>query len=181
MSAPLDIDLGDPGVQQMLGQGPPLAAGSRRKSLVQLAGDVPDPTGQTSHRGRMSKLNLSGGKHEVVVVYRDTFLTVDVYLIEGQPPEVHLICPRCHKASRIAGDQKAIDFDPGRANPAQADIAATGDPALAEAGRMGRLSIEPFECAWEIGGDQHVAGGVHTGVSLCRLQLAIDNNRAKDA
>ena len=180
MTSSLNVSLEDPGVQKMLG-GSSLAPGNRARSLVQIAGDVPDPTGQTNHRGRMSQLSLAGGKHEVVVVYKDAFMTVDVYLLDGQAPEVHLICPRCHKASRIAGDRKAIDFEPARANPAWSDIAATGDPVLAETGRMGRLSIEPFECAWEIGGDQHVAGGVHTGVSLCRLQLAIDNSRARDA
>jgi hypothetical protein len=171
----LNIDLTDPHVRQMLGGGE-VASGKR---VVQLAGD--DPTGRTNQRGMSSTTYLEHGKHEVVVVYKDTFLTVDVYLVPGTPPEIHLICPRCHKASRISGDHKAIDFDPRAVNPMWMAATAAHHRDLAAIAGVGRLSVEPFECTWEIGGDRHVAGGVHTGVTLCRQKLVIDNNRAKDA
>jgi hypothetical protein len=172
MSAALSIDLGDPDVQQMLGGG--VASGKGR--VVQLAGD--DPTG--APRG-LSTTYLEDGKHEVVVVYKDTFLTVDVYLVPGAPPEIHLICPRCHKASRISGANKAIDFDPGAVNPMWLEAVKSNHKDLAAIAGIGRLSVEPFECTWEVGGQAHVAGAVHTGASLCRQKLVIDDNCAKDA
>lgn len=175
----LSIDLSDPGVQRMLGSSP--AVPGKRREIVQLAGDAPDPTGMSALRGAQSTTSLCGGKHEVVVLYRDTFMTVDVYLVPGAPPEIHIICPRCHKASRISGDQKAIDYDPRATNPVRTEAVASGSPELAAIAGHGRLSVEPFECTWEVGGDKHVAGGVHTGASLCRQKLAIDDNRAKDA
>ncbi len=172
MSSALNIDLTDPAVQRMLG-GPgvhdDLATGKRR--VVQLAGD----------RGMSSTTYLGQGKHEVVVVYRDTFLTVDVYLVPGAAPEVWVICPNCHKACRIPPGTKAVDFDPGAANPVRGQVVACGDPDLVGIADRGRLSVEPFQCTWEVGTDRHVAGGVHTGVSLCRQKLVIEDNRARDA
>jgi len=173
---PLSIDMADPGVQKLLG-GAPVAGGKRR--VVQIAGD--DPTGITGARGMHSTTYLEHGKHEVIVTYRDMFLTVDVYLLPGQPPEIHLICPRCHHASRISGDQKAIDFDPAAVNPQWLEAARANHRDLAAVAGIGRLSVEPFECTWEIGADAHVSGGVHTGASLCRLRLAIEDNCARDA
>jgi hypothetical protein len=174
MTDALNIDLTDPGVQRMLGGHDGLATGKRR--VVQLAGD--DPAGL---RGMSSTTYLEHGKHEVIVVYKDTFLTVDVYLVPGQAPEIHLICPRCHKASRISGAHKAIDFDPGAPCPVRAQVVGAGARELFEGAARGRLSVEPFECTWETGNAVHVAGGVHTGVSLCRQKIVIDDNRARDA
>lgn len=176
----LSIDMSDPGVQRMLHGEHPLAPRPQR-SVVQLAGDVPDPTGLTARRGFASTTRLTAGKHEVVVVYGDTFLTVDVYQVPGEPLMVHLYCPRCHKHATVRGDAKAIDFDPTARNPQRTAIVASGDPSLVALADRGRISIEAFECPWEMGEDRHVAGGVHTGASLCRQRLAIENCRAKDA
>lgn len=177
----LNIDLTDPRVRAMLdGPGPGLATGNR-PAVVQIAGDVPDPTGMSRCRGAQSTTHLTDGKHEVVVVYKGMFMTVDVYAVPGQPLMAHLYCPRCHKHATVKGEHKAIDYEPASPNPMCAQIRASGDPGLAQIADLGRLSIEAFECPWELGDDQHVSGGMHTGMSLCRMRLAIDNNRAQDA
>jgi hypothetical protein len=171
MSSALSINLEDPHVQQMLGAAP-LATGKRRE-VVQLAGDA--------HHGLTSHYNLAAMKQEVVVVYGDLFMTVDVYAVPGEPLKVHLYCPRCHKHSTVPGTRKAIDFEPGAANPARTLILASGRAELVGLADKGRLSIEAFECPWEMGDDRHIAGGLHTGVTLCRLRIAIDNNQARSA
>lgn len=179
MSNPaLNIDLTDPSVQHMLGGPSRLATGKRE--VVQLAGDVPDPTGLSARRGFQSTTHLTAGKQEVVVVYKGLFLTVDLYVL-GAQVTAYLHCPRCRNVLTVRGDRKAIDFDPLAVSPVRVEVAGAGDPVLALAGQFGRLSIEPFECTWEITGGPHVAGGHHTGVSLCRMRMAIDDNRAKDA
>ena len=98
---------------------------------------------------------------------------------------VQIICPRCHKHSTIRGDVKKIQYEPKSMNPrAQLVKAMAGygpqEAALVAAAQFGRLSIEAFECAWEMGDDRHVPGAVHTGASLCRLKLVIDDNRARE-
>ena len=161
----LSIDMADPSVQEMLGtEDRVVRPGRSRRELVQLAGDAPDPTGQSSFRGAQSTHRLNAAKEEVEVVYKDFLLTVDVYRHEGAPIQVHLICPRCRHASRITGDRKAIDFDPTRNTQAG-----------------GLLSIEPFECTWELTDDKHTPGLIGGGINLCKLRLGITNNVARDA
>ena len=174
----LNIDLTDPAVQRQLG-GPPDTG--KRRPVVQLAGDAPDPSGMSRHLGAQSTTRLTGGKQEVVVVYQGMFLTVDVYQIPGEPMKVHLYCPRCHKHATVPGDRKAIDFEPAAVNPERTAIRATGRPELMDLADFGRLSIETFECPWELGDQQHVQGAVQVGTSLCRLRIAIDRNRVRDA
>lgn len=175
MSEALSINLSDPNVRQALGMGD--AARGQRKAVVQIAGDAPDPTGQTAGGGILQNVHLTMGKQEVVVVYRDMFLTVDVYAIPGEPIKIHVICPRCHKASQICGTNKKIEFEPSSLNPMMPRILETQDRELVRVGSHGRLSVETFECTWELGGDKHVAGAVHTGASLCRMRAAIENNK----
>jgi hypothetical protein len=170
MGEPLSIDLADPAVQHMLHGARPSA---RRRDLVQLAGDA--------HHGFVSTSHLTASKQEVVVVYRDLFMTVDVYAVPGEPLKVHLYCPRCHKHSTVPGSRKAIDFEPASDNPMRTQILASGRPELVDLASNGRLSIEAFECPWELGDTKHVPGALHTGVTLCRMRLVIDDNCAKDA
>jgi hypothetical protein len=143
---------------------------------MQLAGDPATGLG--------SSVRLTAGKHETVVVYKDMLLTVDVYLVAGEPPVAHIYCPRCRKNLRISN--KAIEFDPLASNPALATIAEMShalEPSEARAllatAQFGKLSVERFECTWELGDEKHVPGVVHTGVSLCRTKLWISNNVAK--
>jgi len=183
-----NIDLADPRVQELLGRGPSLATGNRRE-VVQLAGDAPDPTGATGARGLQSTHRLTGGRQEVIVLYKDLLLTVDLYALPGEAVKAHLICPRCHNCSTVPGDQKRIEYDPLAVNPIRMQILEASRAAsqswerdaLVGLADFGRLSIEAFECSWEMGNDRHVRGAVHTGGSLCRLRLVIEDNRAQDA
>jgi hypothetical protein len=165
------VDVSDPRVQQLLGVESPVP---QRRTVVQLAGDAPS--------GVTATMALTAGKQEVVVVLgSDVFMTVDVYAVPGAAPVLHIYCPRCHKHSTIRGEHKRISFEPRELNPQRHVVTATGNPELVAAAQFGRLSVEAFECAWEIGDDKHVRSPVHTGASLCRMKLAIDNNRAVEA
>lgn len=195
------VDLSDPRVRDLLGTSPSLSTGKPVREVVQLAGDAPDPTGVTGGRGLLSTHRLNAGKQEVVVVYKDLILTVDIYALPGEPLRAQLICPRCHKHLTIPGDRKKIEFEPTSLNPVRQKILEmTGmsrpppsnptimDNAVREAwgglmklSEFGRLSVETFECTWEIGDEQHVPGAMHTGASLCRLRLVIEDNRAQEA
>ncbi len=78
---------------------------------------------------------------------------------------VHLICPRCKHTLSIRGDRKHIEF------------ATSGGPA-----GKGELSVEAFQCTWELPGvGKHIPGVVGGGLSLCKWKVAIDKNIAKDA
>ncbi len=186
MSQGPHIDLSDPRVRQLIDRGlhgdPGRISARNHHEMVQLAGDAPDPTGSSDGCGLLSTHRLTAGKQEVAVIYGDLFLTVDIYAVP-EPMKIHIICPRCHKQSIIRADRKRVDFDPGELNPRFKQILQVAHraelPELANL-EFGRLSIEAFMCAWEIGDDPHVAGGTHTGGSLCRLRLAIENNRARE-
>jgi hypothetical protein len=136
---------------------------------VQLAGDAPDPTGHGPAGAQVTyHLNQSAVAHPLVT-YRTSLeeylLECDVYQHPGEPPVVHLICPRCHNALNVRADRKAIDLELG-----------VGPD------RQGRISIETFECTWErADAGKHVTGVIGGGTSLCRWRVAIDNNVAKDA
>lgn len=181
MTQPLSINLTDPRVQDMLGA--PRVASHKARQVVQLAGDVPDPTAQTGHLGIQCTQQMTAGKQEVVVVYKDLLMTVDVYAVPGEPVTVHLYCPKCRKHATVKGSMKAIDFDPGAGNPMYREILSRGElgPEVLAVAAIGRISIEAFECPWEMGDAAHVRGGVHTGASLCRQRLVIEDNRARDA
>jgi len=150
-------------------------ATGKKRPIVQLAGDM--------EHGLSSTTRLNTNKIEVMVVYKDPskFLTVDVYQVPGEPLMVHMICPKCHKTNRITADRKHIEFDAAAKNPVHGQVLSEAGRDLASLAETGQLSVSAFECTWEIGGDKHVRGGVHTGASLCRQRLAIENNRAKDA
>lgn len=122
-------------------------------------------------RGQAGQMNLTQTAFgHPFIRWNDFLLEADVYKLDGQPMYVHIICPRCHNALKIDEDHKAIFYERHRA-PKFA-------PFLAEQGIMdhgGSLSIEPFECTWELGPDRQ-----HFGIGLCRWRVAIDNNIAKD-
>ncbi len=169
----LSIDLTDPYVRNMLGPTLGVATG-QTPSVVQIAGD----------RGASSTTRLTAGKQETVVIYQGMLLTADVYALPGEPVKVHIICPRCRKCSTINGDHKAIEWDPTAANPVRGELEMANRQIADHSQRFpltGRISISEFECSWEVGDDKHVTSALHTGASLCRLRLVIDNNRARKA
>lgn len=176
----LNIDLTDPRVRSMLTPDGESALAPKKREVVQLAGDVPDPTGfDPNRRGIMSTHHLNTAKVEVLVPYRGRHgefdLTVDVYAIPGQPIELHLICPKCRHASRITGERKKIEFDPRDQRP----VTLMSGRKLPSGGR---LDVEPFECSWEMPeAGAHTPGIRAGGMTLCRMRLAIDGSVAKDA
>lgn len=128
-----------------------------KRELVHIAGDMDTGISQT--------IRLEDGKHEVLVTYKEFLLTVDVYALPNEPLRAVLICPRCKHCLTVPGDRKAIDFVPDHTDF-----------------RGGALSIETFECTWEIAdAGEHKPGLVAGGMTLCRWRAAIDNNIAKDA
>lgn len=158
----LEIDMQAPHVRRMLGVDQP-------RELVQLAGDAPDPTG-TGPNGQSTTyhLNHAALANPLVTYKRGTeeyLLELDAYKQPGEPLIVHLICPRCHNALNVRGDRKHIQLEIG-AGP----------------GGQGAISIEPFECTWEMpDAGKHVPGIISGGSTLCRWRVGIDKNVARDA
>jgi hypothetical protein len=167
----LSIDMKNPAVRDLMGTNESgiVRPGEKRRELVHLAGD---PEGD---RGISCTYRADTAKQEVIVVYKDFVMTVDVYALPGEPVELHIICPKCRNKSRITAARKKIDLEFG-----------AGKPIRLPDGRMmqtvARLSVEPFQCSWEMpGAGEHKPGIRAGGLTLCQLKLAIDNNVAKDA
>lgn len=169
-----EIDLADPGVQKLLygRERSALDVASRKKRLVQQWGD--------QEHGLSSQTQLDAIKHEILLFYpkMDVWLTVDVYPLAGQPTTVHVICPRCHHSLQISETRKKMEVDLFAPSPLLRSILAH-PPAdwdredleyLRTKGAVGALSIEPFECTWELGPGQ-----------LCRWKAAVDKNVVKEA
>jgi hypothetical protein len=178
---PLEINMNDPNVRSMLGADDArVQSTAPRKQMVQLAGDA--------QHGIASTTRLDTGKLEVAVVFGDHVMTMDVYAIPGEPIQVHYICPRCRKQGRITSERKLIEFDPRSTRPVRlpdGSLVSRDNPARLPDGGMlyndGALSIEPFECTWELGDEQHTPGIRAGGIGLCRLTLGVDNNIARTA
>lgn len=178
----IDIDMTNPSVRRLMGADDRriVAPGARKREMVQLAGDAPDPTGRSNLRGVASTTRLDTSKLEVFVAYRGRTgqfdLTVDVYAIPGEPIEVHLICPKCRHQLRITSEMKKIEYELG------ADRPYTFVDGSSMPSNGGRLSVEPFQCTWEMPeANAHTPGLRTHGLTLCNLKLAIDENVAKDA
>lgn len=173
------IDMSNPSVRRLLDgdERGPIAPASGKKALVQVAGDM--------DHGLSSTLNLIAGKTEVLVIDPKgdvALLTVDVYEMPGEPLKVHLLCPRCKNHLTVPGDKKAIEWDPRAGNPRERAIVTLGIPPHMQAmAKLGRLSIEPFECTWELDAHKKVGASEFSGGNLCRWRCAIDNNMVKGA
>ena len=175
-----NIDMSDPNVQRLLDG----SAGDQRikpaagkRELVQVAGDM--------DHGLTSTVRLTAGKTEVLVLVPKgdvPLMTVDVYAMPGEPLKVHILCPRCKNHLTIPGDKKAIEWDPKAENPRARSIAGLGiPPHMQEMAKLGKISIEPFECTWELDKNARVGANEFSGGNLCRWRAAIDNNLVKDA
>lgn len=183
----LNVDLTDPSVRRLLApeEGSPIVdprdpSARSARPMVQLAGDAADPTGRMAGRGLMSTHRLDTGKIEVLVAYRgkvgDYDLTVDVYTLPGQPIELHMICPKCRHKNRITAERKQVAFEEKDARP-YTFVDGSSMPF-----NGGDLSVEPFQCGWEMpDAGEHKTGIRAGGITLCKLTLAIDHNVAKDA
>lgn len=131
----------------------------QREELVHLAGDAPDPSG-SGLVGHQASLNLSRtALGHPKIRYRDLVIEADVYALPGVPMYVHILCPKCRHALKIAEDRKHIEYDP-KAGPPQDG---------------GRISIEAFQCTWEMDDQRQ-----QFGLSLCGWKVVVDNNIARD-
>ncbi len=167
----LNIDMTNPSVQNLLGseRSSIVEPGEqkKRREMVQIAGDP--------EHGYTSTTRLDTMKQEVFVTYKDFLLTVDVYALPGQPIELVYVCPKCRHQGRITGDRKHVEFDPSSSRvmvlPNGAKLHTGGD-----------LSVEAFQCSWEMpDAGEHKTGIRAGGITLCNLKIAIDHNIAKDA
>lgn len=77
----------------------------------------------------------------------------EIYEIDGIL-SVHSVCPKCRHSQWIDGRNKSVEYDKTKK----------------------ALFVEPFTCPWEMTEDHQ-----DFGFSLCRLRLAYDGNKAKDA
>lgn len=171
------VDTQDPQVRRLLGleRGAqerwaseverPAGIGPADRELVHLAGD--------EDAGFDSTIRLDGGKSEVYAHYKGRYtppefpdglrLTLDVYAIPGEPVQVHLICPKCRHQLRVSSDRKAIDWQPDRGPDG------------------GKLSIEPFQCTWEMPeAGAHTPGILAGGLSLCQWKGALEHKSGKN-
>ena len=177
-----DIDLRDPAVARLMGKESGIVSPGHvaPRKMTTVAGDM--------DRGLMSTTRLDLGKHEVAVLVRprgsETMIesvdVVDVYAIPGEPLKVQIVCPRCHHQLTIDGDKKAIDWNPTAPCPFPQTLRSELEPAHHYLAAMpGVLSVETFQCTWELedqmqdkGKDIHII----VGDSLCKFRGAIDKN-----
>lgn len=176
MAKNLEIDLHDPAVQNLLGNDTAgLSAPGGKRTLMRVAGD--------HEHGVQSAINLEVGKSVVAVWYprQELLLELDVFAIPGEPVKLHMICPRCHKHLTISGERKDIEWDPRAANPMGKEIAQRLPPDGQWRARLGKLSVETFECTWELESNQKVSADLTIGKgNLCKWRGAIDNNLVKE-
>lgn len=140
----------------------------KQEETYHIAGDV-GPTGTPGQvgRGMSATLNFAAGdrERELAFRYEDKIIYADLY-VNMEDVAVHWICPRCAHSSWISGAKKAIHWD--------------GE----------HLSVEPFECPWELDNarEEKTELGAHAGPlvlvssnNLCRLKLAIDRGVVRRA
>lgn len=156
----------------------------KKEEMIPLAGDG-DPTGtglvdqgriapdpaRTGLVGATSGVHLDRTKDCTVVIrYKDRLIEADVYAFPGAPMKIVLLCPRCGNALNIESDKK------------QLELVKHVPEQIGSFWNHGKLSVEPFECTWELpDAGQHVPGLVSAGTSLCRWKVGISNNIARDA
>lgn len=178
------IDMNDPSVQRLLGEQPQspgvITPGGQHKSMVRVAGD--------EDHGMMSTTHLDIGKHEVGVIFRPKgsvtmiagVLTVDVYAIPGEPVKLHMICPKCHHTLTVNADKKPIDWNPAAPSPFPRTLREVLPPESQYlALHPGVISVEEFQCTWELEDVQQDKGkdvNLMVSGSLCRFRAAIDKN-----
>lgn len=153
-----------------------------KPGLINTSKNVADYSG-AGLRGVEQSLSLDHAKIEVKVRYRGRhgfhILTVDVTpATPTSPLEVLLLCPRCQQQLRIASDRKAIEFLPNVPVKIVLDSEEVIDGDASDLVSLGQLSIEPFECTWELNPQGR---RMEFGLGLCKWKVGIDKNVAKDA
>lgn len=173
----LNINMQDPAVARLLGKESGIVTpASGKPTMTQIAGDM--------DHGVSSTTRLDLGKSEVIVVGKEHVLTVDVYAIPGEPTKVHLTCPRCHHQLTIDGNRKAIDWNPTAPSPLPISTLREIPRELLRNAVYGVISVETFQCTWELEDRMQDAGKQDLGViangSLCRYRAVIDRNTIRE-
>ena len=151
-----------------------------KKEIFHVSGD--------QHRGVTSGVNLNNSALcKPVVMYRDLFLTLDVYEMPGVPMYIVVRCPLCQMRDpnsqgmdlTIKADQKAIELDPKKVPkfPGWNTKELARELGLQSVNDLrGLLSVEPFKCTWE------AEPGLKRdfGFSRCTWSVSIRNNIARD-
>ena len=128
-----------------------------REELYHIAGNVPDPSGGSDRLGAQSSMDMTAGAlAHPMIRWRDRVIEGDLYDMGGKLV-LHILCPRCSTpeaphALWVREREKAMEWDPGRG-----------------------LSVEAFECTWELPG-----GRKEFGVGMCRWRVAIERNVARE-
>lgn len=131
----------------------------QRESLYHIAGDVPDPSGESAQHGIQSSIDMTKSAiGHPLIRWRDRVIESDLYLTDGRFV-LHLICPKCSMpgaphALYVRQERKDMDWKP----------------------ETGELSVEPFECTWELPEGRRQ----EFGLGLCRWRVAIEKNIARD-
>lgn len=132
----------------------------QRESLYHIAGNVPDPSGvDPNQHGMQSSIDMTkGALAHPLIRWRDRVIESDLYLVDGRFV-LHLICPKCSMpgsphALYVRQERKDMDWRP----------------------ETGELSVEPFECTWELPEGRRQ----EFGLGLCRWRVAIEKNFARD-
>ena len=151
------------------------------RSIFSIRDDVRDPSGVSAASGLAPGYNFTGSAEGHPVLYyrhkggNEFLITADVYRVEGAPLYVILYCPLCRNSLKIAQDNKAIEWEPdGRARLSVRDEEITA--ALGVVPR-GVLSVEAFQCAWEVEPTLRRS----FGFAVCPWRVAIERNVVRDA
>lgn len=184
------INLEDPAVRRLLEGGGAqqtvvMPGSQRRAAMTQIAGD--------EDLGLSSTTYLDRGKQEIALLVRprnsttmvDGIATVDIYAIPGEPVKVHMICPRCKHQLQLDQARKQMDWQPAAPNPHAAEIRTCLEAADRWiAGNLGVLTVEEFQCTWELGDDMQDKGKdtrvIAASGALCRFRGVIDRNVLKE-
>lgn len=179
----VDVNLTDPAVQRLMGTGSQsvvMPGSSQRQVMSHVAGD--------EDHGFASTQYLDRGKQEVGVIVRPrnsitmiaAVATVDVYAIPNEPVKLHLICPKCKHTLTVDGNRKAIDWRPTEPSPhARALREVLPAEARYLADNLGVMSVEEFQCTWELEDqkqDNQKEVGIISGRQLCKFRGVIERN-----
>lgn len=129
------------------------------ESLYHIAGNVPDPSGESAQLGIQSSIDMTKSAiGHPLIRWRDRVIESDLYLTDGRFV-LHIICPKCSTpeaphALYVRQEQKDMDWRP----------------------ETGELSVEPFMCTWELPEGRRM----EFGIGMCKWRVAIEKNIARD-
>ncbi len=153
----------------------PMNQSAPHEEIYTIKASDPDPHG-SGLMGASSHINLERAAlaHPLIRLAKPegevAIIEADVYAAEVEGGlEILILCPRCRQQLRITSDRKEMQFEP---TPPEFD------PRRQAMVVRGKLSIEPFQCTWEM---PDAPGRSPFGSTLCRWAVGVDNNLARSA